>query len=81
MKPPPFDYFAPRRTEEAVALLSEYRDAAKILAGGQSLMPLLNFRLARPQVLVDINRIEGLAYISESDKGSRIGALTRPRTL
>jgi CO/xanthine dehydrogenase FAD-binding subunit len=81
MKPPPFDYFAPKRTEEAVALLSEYGDAAKILAGGQSLVPMLNFRLARPQVLVDINRVEELAYISESDKGIRIGALTRHRAL
>ncbi len=81
MKPPSFDYFAPTRTEEAVALLSEYGDAAKILAGGQSLVPMLNFRLARPQVLVDINRIEELAYISASDKGICIGALSRHRAL
>jgi CO/xanthine dehydrogenase FAD-binding subunit len=81
MKPPPFEYFAPNRTEEAIALLSEYGDAAKILAGGQSLVPMLNFRLARPQVLVDINRVDELAYISEFDKGIRIGALTRHRAL
>ena len=81
MKPPLFDYFAPKRTDEAVALLSRYGDAAKILAGGQSLVPILNFRLARPQVLVDINRIEELTYISESDNGIRIGALTRHRAV
>jgi len=81
MKPPAFDYFAPTRTEEAISLLTEYGEAAKILAGGQSLVPMLNFRLARPQVLVDINRIEELSYISESDGGIRIGALTRQRAL
>ncbi len=81
MKPPAFDYFAPTKTEEAISLLSEYGEAAKILAGGQSLVPMLNFRLARPQVLVDINRIQELSYISSSAGGIRIGALTRHRAL
>jgi len=81
MKPLAFDYFAPSKTEEAISLLSEYGEAAKILAGGQSLVPMLNFRLARPEVLVDINRIQGLSYISESDGGLCIGALTRHRAL
>ncbi|MFQ5662619.1 MAG: FAD binding domain-containing protein [Terriglobia bacterium] len=81
MKPPPFDYFAPSTTEEAISLLGEYAERAKILAGGQSLVPLLNFRLARPQVLVDINRIQQLSYIVESEEGLRIGALTRHRAL
>lgn len=81
MKPTPFDYFAPASIEEAISLLTEYGEAAKILAGGQSLVPMLNFRLARPQVLVDINRIQKLSYISESEKGIHIGALTRHRAL
>lgn len=81
MKPPPFDYFAPTSTEEAISLLAEFGEAAKILAGGQSLVPMLNFRLARPQVLVDINRIKDLSYISESEGGLRVGALTRHRAL
>lgn len=81
MKPPVFDYFAPTQTEEALGLLSQYGDAAKVLAGGQSLVPMLNFRLARPEVLVDINRIQELSYIRSSAGGVRIGALTRHRTL
>lgn len=81
MKPPTFDYFVPTKTEEAISLLSDYGGAAKILAGGQSLVPLLNFRLAHPQVLVDINRIEELSHISESEGGLSIGALTRQRAL
>ncbi len=81
MKPPPFDYCAATQIEEAISLLNEYGEAAKILAGGQSLVPLLNFRLVQPQVLVDINRIEGLSYIVESEGGVRIGALTRHRAL
>ena len=60
MKPVAFEYFAPATVDEAVALLHEHGDEAKILAGGQSLMPLMNLRLARPKVIVDINRISGL---------------------
>ena len=75
MKPPPFAYEAPRTLDEALALLAEHGDDAKVLAGGQSLVPLLNFRLTRPSVLVDINRVEGLARL---DAGT-IGALVRTR--
>jgi len=81
MKPPPFDYFAPATLEEAVALLEKHGDDAKVLAGGQSLVPLLNFRLVRPKCLVDINHIAGLDYIKESDGKLRIGALTRHRAV
>ena len=76
MKPPPFDYHAPKTVEEACALLASLEDA-KVLAGGQSLVPLLNFRLARPAHLVDINRIEGLDRIYERDHGIAVHALAR----
>ena len=79
MKPPPFEYFAPDTVEEALALLAQYGDEAKPLAGGQSLVPVLNFRLARPAVLVDLNRIDLLAGIEAADGGLRIGAMTRQR--
>jgi aerobic carbon-monoxide dehydrogenase medium subunit len=81
MKPPRFEYAAPRKTDEAVALLSQHGDRAKVLAGGQSLVPLLNFRLARPEVLVDVNRIAELAYVRPLESGVAIGALTRQHTL
>jgi CO/xanthine dehydrogenase FAD-binding subunit len=81
MKPPPFEYVAPRKTDEAVALLSQHGDRAKVLAGGQSLVPLLNFRLARPEVLVDVNRVAELAYVRPVDGGLAIGALTRQHAL
>jgi len=81
MKPPRFDYYAPNKIEEALSLLDQYGDDAKILAGGQSLMPLLNMRLSRPNVLIDINKIKELAYIDETaDGGLRIGALARQST-
>lgn len=76
MKPPAFEYHAPRTLDEACSLLSSLEDA-KVLAGGQSLMPLLNFRLARPQHLVDINRIAGLDLIYERDGGVAVQALAR----
>ena len=76
MKPPPFEYHAPATVEEACALLASLEDA-KVLAGGQSLVPLLNFRLARPQHLVDINRIGGLDRMYERDGGIAVGALVR----
>lgn len=76
MKPPPFEYHAPTSVEDACALLASLEDA-KVLAGGQSLMPLLNFRLARPQHLVDINRIDGLDRIYERDGGVAVQALAR----
>ncbi len=76
MKPPHFEYHAPTSVEEACALLASLEDA-KVLAGGQSLVPLLNFRLARPTHLVDINRIPNLNRIYERDGGVAVQALTR----
>ncbi len=81
MRPPPFSYVDPVGVDEAVGVLAEHGDEAGILAGGQSLVPLLNFRLARPTVLVDINRIAALDYIEPRDGGLEIGALTRHRTV
>jgi CO/xanthine dehydrogenase FAD-binding subunit len=80
VKPPPFEYAAPESLDEALALLAEHGDEAKVLAGGQSLVPLLNFRLARPALLVDVNRVSELDYLREN--GSlRIGALARQAAL
>ena len=79
MKPAPFEYHRPRTVEEGTALLAKYGDEAKVLAGGQSLVPLMNLRLARPANLIDINRIESLAYIRDDGRALRIGALTRQR--
>ncbi len=76
MKPAPFEYHAPESVDEATELLASL-DEAKILAGGQSLIPLLNFRLACPQHLVDINRIQGLDRIYERDGGVAVQALAR----
>lgn len=80
MKPPPFDYLAPASLEEALGALAEHGLDAKPLAGGQSLVPMLNFRLARPGVLVDLNGIEELTGLSPAeDGGLRIGAMARQR--
>ncbi len=81
MKPPPFAYHDPTSVAEAVDLLQRYGGDAKVLAGGQSLMPLLNFRLSYPAALVDINRITALSYIQHEVGQLRIGALTRQRTI
>jgi aerobic carbon-monoxide dehydrogenase medium subunit len=81
MKPPKFDYYDPRSLGEALALLDRHSDDAKVLAGGQSLMPLLNMRLARPSIVVDINQIEELNYVRASDSGIAIGAIARQRAL
>lgn len=81
MKPAPFGYLAPRRRLEALEALSEYGVEAKVLAGGQSLVPLLAMRLARPAVLVDLNRIRDLAFIRPFGEGLAIGAMTRQRTV
>jgi carbon-monoxide dehydrogenase medium subunit len=81
MKPVAFDYHAPATVEDAVGLLARYRGEAKVLAGGQSLMPLLNFRLSRPAALVDLNAIPDLAYIREADGVVRLGAMTRQRSI
>jgi aerobic carbon-monoxide dehydrogenase medium subunit len=81
MKPPRFDYHAPQSVDEAVALLARYGGDAKVLAGGQSLMPMLNFRLARPAALIDVNRIPALAYVREDNGTVAFGAMTRQRTI
>ncbi len=82
MKPAPFIYYCPATLNEAVGLLDEYGDDGKILAGGQSLMPLMSLRLARPAVIVDMNRVPGLDHITANgDDSLRIGAMTRQRTL
>ena len=81
MKPPRFEYLAPTSLEEALALLAEHGDGAKVLAGGQSLVPLLNFRLVRPAYLVDLNEIPGLAYIRQDNGHVAVGALTRQRAV
>lgn len=81
MKPPLFSYFDPRSVEEAVNLLAEYGSDAALLAGGQSLMPLLNLRLARPEVVIDINRIPGLDGIEVTDSGVKLGSLARMRAV
>lgn len=81
MKPPKFRYFAPGSVEEALALLAEHADGGKVLAGGQSLVPLMNMRLTQPSVLVDINGIHELDYVKAWDGGLAIGTLTRDATL
>lgn len=81
MKPPAFEYVAARTIDEAVGQLSKHGDGAKIIAGGQSLTPMLNFRLVHPEVLVDINHIPGLDQIIPQNGGFRIGALTRHRAI
>ncbi len=77
MKPPVFDYIAATSIDMAAAALAEAGGDGKILAGGQSLMPMLNFRLLRPSILVDINGVPGLGFIEETTDSIRIGALTR----
>src|SRR6266702_7319146 len=77
MKAPRFAYARPASLAEALALLAEYKDDARVLAGGQSLVPMMNFRVAAPKVLVDINRIAGLSGIKVAKNHLRIEALTR----
>jgi carbon-monoxide dehydrogenase medium subunit len=77
MIPPSFDYHAPKTLPEAVALLTKLGDDAKVLSGGQSLLPMLKLRLAQPAHLVDIGRIDGLEYVREDDGLLRIGGRTR----
>ena len=81
MKPPPFAYHAPAHLEDIFDLLERYGDDAKVLAGGQSLMPLLNFRLSYPSALIDINHVADLSYLQQEDGQICIGALTRQRTI
>src|SRR4051794_18492299 len=80
MKPAPFEYVAPTNVIEALAALTEFGYDAKLLAGGQSLIPTMNFRLSQPGVLIDLNRIEALSYVMPTAAGGlRIGAMTRQR--
>src|SRR5215510_9376206 len=81
MKPATFEYVVADSVVKAITVLSEARGEAKILAGGQSLVPMLNFRLLRPSVLVDINRIPDLAFIEEEAGAIVVGALTRHHRL
>jgi carbon-monoxide dehydrogenase medium subunit len=81
MIPSSFDYLVPTRLDEAVALLQAHAGDAKILAGGQSLIPMLKLRLAEPAVLIDINRIPGIGYVEERDGALHIGALAREADL
>jgi 2-furoyl-CoA dehydrogenase FAD binding subunit len=81
MKPRPFDYVRPETVEEAVSLLAEYGDDARILAGGQSLMAMLNLRLADPAVLIDISRIAALDHITERSGTVEVGAAVTQNTL
>ncbi len=78
MKPARFDYFAPTSLPEVVALLRAHGEDAKLLAGGQSLVPLMNLRLAQPAVVIDLNRVAGMAYVRADEDGRiAIGAMTR----
>jgi CO/xanthine dehydrogenase FAD-binding subunit len=77
MKPAPFLYFAPRNAEEAVALMAEHGEDGRVLAGGQSLMPLMNLRMARPAALIDLNRADDLSYIRREGDWIAIGTMVR----
>lgn len=81
MKPPPFRYVRARGLDDALGALADYGDEAKILAGGQSLVPMMSFRLARPAVLVDVNFVPGLDGVVVDGNGLSLGALTRTRRL
>jgi carbon-monoxide dehydrogenase medium subunit len=82
MKPAPFDYSAPTSLDEALALKAQHGDEAKFLAGGQSLVPAMNFRLVQAALLVDLNRLDGLDYVrAGADGGLNLGAMTRQRRL
>lgn len=81
MKPAPFRYFAPKTVDETLALLAEHGWDAKPIAGGQSLVPTMNFRLAQPAVLVDLNGVDELFFLRAQDGNLAIGAMTRQRTL
>ena len=81
MKPAPFEYLVPDSIEQALELKRQYGDEAKLLAGGQSLVPAMNFRVVQPTVLIDLNRIKELNYIHEDGKSLRFGSMTRERSL
>jgi len=81
VKPAKFEYHAPASVDEALAILGRYDGEARVLAGGQSLVPMMNFRLATPKAIIDLNRIAGLSYIEEDGEVVRIGSMTRQRRL
>ena len=81
VKPAKFEYHVPASVDEALAILGRYDGEARVLAGGQSLLPMMNFRLATPKAIIDLNRIAGLSYIEEDGDVVRIGAMTRQRRL
>jgi CO/xanthine dehydrogenase FAD-binding subunit len=81
MKPPRFDYLVPSSLDEALGILAQHGDQAKVLAGGQSLVPLLNFRLVRPAYLVDLNGVPGLDGIRVDGGRLALGAMTRQRAV
>lgn len=81
MKPAPFEYHVPDSIDQALELFHEHAEAAKILAGGQSLVPAMNFRVVQPSMLIDLNRLKELDYVHEEGECLRIGAMTRERTL
>ena len=81
MKPAAFDYYAPTTVDDVMALLKRHGSDARLLAGGQTLLPMMNFRLAAPEVIIDLNRIPELAFIREAGGQVHIGAMTRQRAL
>jgi carbon-monoxide dehydrogenase medium subunit len=81
MKPAPFEYYVPDSIEEALTLLRDHGSDAKLLAGGQSLVPAMNFRVVQPSALIDLNRVKELDYVHEDGDYVRVGAMTRERTL
>ena len=81
MKPAPFEYHAPNSLEEALGLMNQFADEAKLLAGGQSLVPAMNFRVVQPGVLIDLNCVHELGYIREDRGVIRVGAMARERQL
>jgi len=81
MKPPAFEYVAPVSLNEALSLLAAHGPQAKVLAGGQSLIPIMNFRLASPDMLVDLNLVRELSYIRHEGDALHIGAMTRQRAI
>jgi len=81
VKPAKFEYHTPASVDEALAIMGRYDGEARVLAGGQSLVPLMNFRLATPRAIVDLNRIAELAYVGEDGDIVRIGSMTRQRRL
>src|SRR5574342_697902 len=81
MKPAPFEYYVPDSIEQALDLLHEHGEGAKLLAGGQRLVPAMNFRVIQPRVLIDLNQIGELRYIRDAEAALQVGAMTREREL